>query len=139
MRILVDTCVLSEFQRPIPNERVSNAFNRYHDREIHLSTITIGEIAKGIALLEPGKQQFRLKSWLHEIEEAYVDQILPVDRDVARVWGENSARLRRVGITIPVADGLIAATAAYHALPLMTRNARHFQPLDIEVIDPWEG
>jgi predicted nucleic acid-binding protein len=139
VRILVDTCVLSEFQRPVPNERVSNAFDRYDDREIHLSAITIGEIAKGIALLEPGKQQFQLKNWLHEIEDDYLHQILPVDREVARVWGENSARLRRVGITIPVADGLIAATAVYHTLPLMSRNTRHFQPLDIEVIDPWEG
>lgn len=137
MNVLVDTCVLSEFQRPVPDERVVSLFDRLSDREIHLSAITIGEITKGIALLELGRQRLRLQRWLHGIEQDYVDQILPVDRDVARIWGENSARLRQAGMTIPVSDGLIAATAVHHALPLMTRNVRHFQPLGIEIIDPW--
>lgn len=139
MNVLVDTCVLSEFQRRVPDQRVTSAFDRHDDREIHLSVVTIGEIAKGIALLEPGQQQYRLKGWLHAIEQSYGAQILSVDQEVARVWGENSARLQRVGLTIPIADGLIAATAVHHALPLMTRNVRHFQPLGIEIIDPWEA
>lgn len=139
MNVLVDTCVLSEFQRPVPDKRVVEMFDRLSDREIHLSAITIGEITKGIALLEPGQQRVRLQGWLHGIEEDYADQILPVDREVARLWGETSARLRKIGVTVPVADGLIAATAVHHALPFMTRNTRHFQHMDLEVIDPWAG
>lgn len=123
----------------MPNERVVAAFSRLSDYEIHVSAITIGEIAKGIALLEPGQNQFRLKRWLLELEQAYIHQVLAVDQEVARVWGQNSAQLQRVGITIPVADGLIAATAIHHVLPLMTRNVRHFQPLGIEIVNPWEG
>jgi predicted nucleic acid-binding protein len=137
VNVLVDTCVVSELQRSAPDKRVVEAIERLSDQEIHFSVITIGEITKGIALLEPGQQRLRLQRWLHGIEQDYAGQILPVDREVARLWGEASARFRRIGVTVPVADGLIAATAVHHALPLMTRNVRHFQSMDIDVIDPW--
>lgn len=137
MSILVDTCVISELVRRVPDKQVVEAIERFSDQEIHFSAITIGEITKGITLLEPGQQRLRLQGWLHGIEQDYADQILPVDREVARLWGEASARFRRIGVTVPVADGLIAATAVHHALPLMTRNVRHFQGMDLEVIDPW--
>lgn len=137
MNVLVDTCVISELQRRVPNKRVVEAIERLLDHEIYFSAITIGEITKGIALLDPGQQQFRLQGWLHGIEQDYAHQILPVDREVARLWGETSARLRRIGVGVPLTDGLIAATAACHALPLMTRNVRHFGNMNVEVIDPW--
>jgi hypothetical protein len=114
------------------------ALARLEDREIQFSALTIGEITKGIVVLEYGPQRLRLQTWLADIERDYADQILPVDREVARIWGETSARLRRIGITIEVADGLIAATAAYYALPLMTRNVRHFQQTGVQIINPWE-
>lgn len=122
--VTVDKCAESgDRWRPI--ERVS-------DREIYFSAITIGEITKGIALLDPGQQQFRLQGWLHGIEQDYAHQILPVDREIARLWGD----LRRIGVGVPVADGLIAATAAYHAMPLMTRNVRPVKSMEIEITDP---
>lgn len=139
VNVLVDTCVISELQRRVPNQRVVETIERFSDQEIHFSAITIGEITKGIALLESGQQRLRLQGWLHGIEQDYADQILPVDREVAHLWGEASARFRRVGVMIPVADGLIAATAVHHTLPLMTRNVRHFQGMDLEVIDPWSA
>lgn len=137
MNVLVDTCVVLELQRSAPYRRIVEAIEHLSDREIHFSVITIGEITKGIALLESGQQRLRLQHWLHGIEQDYADQILPIDREVARLWGDASARFRRVGVTVPVADGLIAATAVYHALPLMTRNIRHFGSMELEVIDPW--
>lgn len=139
VNVLIDTCVISELVRRVPEERVVEAIERLSDHEIHFSAITIGEITKGIALLAPGQQRMQLQDWLHGIEQDYVDQILPVDREVARLWGAASARFRRIGVSVPVADGLIAATAAYHALPVMTRNVRHFQILELDVIDPWEA
>lgn len=137
MNILVDTCVISELVRRVPDKRVVEAIERLSDHEIHFSAITIGEITKGIALLDPGQQRLRLQGWLHGIEQDYANQILPIDREVARLWGEASARFRRIGVMVPVADGLIAATAVHYALPLMTRNVRHFESMDLEVIDPW--
>lgn len=138
MNVLVDTCVVSELVRSTPNRRVVEALARLEDREIRFSALTIGEITKGIVVLEYGPQRLRLQTWLDDIERDYADQILPVNRHVARIWAEMSARLRRIGITVQVADGLIAATAAYHALPLMTRNVRPFQQTGVRIINPWE-
>lgn len=137
MNILIDTCVISEIQRPNPDPRVLATFDDVNSDEIFLSVITIGEIARGIEMLDPGRRRASLEAWQREIEWDHVNQILPVDIDVARLWGEASARLARRGIVLSDADGLIAATARRYELPIMTRNVRHFQHLELQIINPW--
>ena len=137
MSVLLDTCVLSEAQRPKPDIRVIVAIERLNSSEIYFSVITIGEIVRGITLLDPGHRRSGLEAWLREIETDHRDQVLPVDSEVARLWGHASAHLARQGVVIADADILIAATALRYELPVMTRNVRHFRHLDVQVIDPW--
>jgi predicted nucleic acid-binding protein len=69
----------------------------------------------------------------------FAARILPVDTEVALLWGDCHARLRAAGLSNIVMDALIAATAVVHGLTVVTRNARAFGPLGIPVLNPWSG
>lgn len=138
VRTLVDTCVISEVQRPHGDPRVRIAFDRIATDDIYFSAITIGEITKGLSLLDPSRRRASLEAWLYDIETIYDDHILPIDLEVARIWGQQSAQNIRSGSVVNDADGLIAATAIRHRLPVMTRNVRHFLHTGVQIINPWE-
>lgn len=138
MSVLLDTCVVSEWGRPKGRPTVKTAVQRVPDEELFLSVLTIGEIEKGVSLLAPGKKQRELASWLHGLQTEFGERVLPVDHQIATVWGQMTARCQRAGITLPSVDGLLAATAVRFGLRLMTRNTRHFEATGAMIIDPWQ-
>lgn len=98
--------------------------------------VSLGEIAKGVALLDAGARQRGLLSWLNGLESQFADRLLPVDSETARVWGELTARVQQQGRIVHVADGLIAATALPYGLHVMTRNVSDFEPTGALLINP---
>lgn len=46
---------------------------------------------------------------------------------------------RAAGRELPVADGLLLATAAVHDLTLVTRNERDCGDRGVQVLNPWSG
>ena len=137
MRVLLDTCILSELRRPQPDQRVSDAVEQAGDDNLCTSVLAIGELAKGIALLPDGAKKRSLTSWLAGLERRFSDRILPVDHETARLWGAIAARAQTQGTPLPVVDGLVAASALRHGLRVMARNTRHFAATGALVIDPW--
>ncbi|HHY38881.1 MAG TPA: type II toxin-antitoxin system VapC family toxin [Clostridia bacterium] len=62
--------------------------------------------------------------------------LYPVDATLAEAAGLLSQKLRRIGVTMQLADAVIAATALNLGIPLLTTNAKHFTPVpDLEVWD----
>lgn len=108
------------------------------EEDLFVSVLTLGEIAKGIGLLPAGKKRNELLSWLDGLREEYSERLLPVTSEIAILWGQTSARLKAIGVGIPAVDGLLAATALYHGLHLMTHNKRHFDATGVAVVDPWQ-
>ena len=137
MRVLLDTCVISELQRPDAHPAVRARVDALDAAGLYLSAITIGELVKGIALLPPGNRKERLSIWLEGIEQRFSDRILPIDSEVAHLWGQITARAQSSGVQIPASEGLIAATALRYGLEVMTRNSRHFAASGAVIIDPW--
>lgn len=137
MRVLLDTCVLSELYKPSPIESVKNALNSISDNNLYLSVITIGELKKGIALLLGGNRKNDLENWFNDIEKNYSQKILSIDVETATIWGEITAKAKKQGFTLAIADGLIAATAIRHGLYLMTRNVKDFDFTGVLLINPW--
>ncbi len=135
MKLLLDTSALSEARRPDGDPRIKSALAAVPEDGLFLSVITLGEIAKGVALLVEGAQRRNLSAWLRTIEQQFVDRLLPVDREVGVLWGELSARAQRAGHSVGAADGLIAATAMRHGLRILTRNVRDFAPLGVVVVE----
>ena len=138
MRVLLDTCVLSELRRPRGHPGVRAAVNALADEDLFVSVLSVGEIAKGIALLKEGAQRRALEAWLRALEEHYADRLLPVDAGTCRLWGEITAAAQRSGRALHAVDGLIAATAIHHGLHVMTRNTADFAPAGALLLDPWQ-
>ena len=138
MRVLLDTCVISEIRRPEARPAVRDALARLPEDDTYLSAITLGELASGVARLVEGRRRRELAAWLDGLETTYAERILPVDAEVARLWGELDANARRIGRPVGVQDGLIAATARRHGLHVMTRNVDDFSPTGTLVVNPWE-
>jgi predicted nucleic acid-binding protein len=136
---LLDTCVLAEIRHPKGNPKVKSWVARLDEESIFLSVVTVGEIAKGIAGLVAGKRQQELTDWLLGLEKNFSDKILPVDIEIAHCWGQLTAGALAKGITIPIADGLIAGTAIRHGLRVATRNTRDFAATGAQLVDPWQG
>lgn len=138
MKALLDTCVLSEVQQTKPNPTIVSYLRLLDESKTFISAITIGELTKGIELLEPGKRRTALEGWLTGLEEHYSGRILPVTSEIARIWGELLANAKHQGIGLPAIDGLIAATAIHQGLHLVTRNVSDFKATGVLLINPWE-
>lgn len=138
MRILLDTCVLSELHRSAPHPGVRRAVAEAGSEDLFISVLSTGEIAKGIALLRESHKKRTLTSWLQTLERDYADRVLAIDLETSHLWGELTAAAQKTGKVIPAADGLIAATAWRHGLRLMTRNTCHFEAAGIALVNPWE-
>jgi predicted nucleic acid-binding protein len=133
---LLDTVAFSELFRRRPDPAFVRWLNDKSENLLFLSTVTIGEVEKGIERQRGREPAFAeaLLAWLERSLEAYADRLLPVTIRVARRWGRLSGRLGRDDV-----DLLIAATALEHDLTVATRNIRHFVPTGVAVENPFEG
>ncbi|MGK7871138.1 type II toxin-antitoxin system VapC family toxin [Falsiroseomonas sp. E2-1-a20] len=136
MTWLVDTNIISEVRKgPRCHPAVEAWWSSVEDRDLFLSTLTIGEIRKGVEGVrgrDPDKAR-ALEGWLHAVVAAFGPRVLGVDAAVAESWGRISA-IR----SVPVVDALLAATASVHGLVLVTRNAADVGGLGVPILNPFE-
>jgi predicted nucleic acid-binding protein len=138
MKILLDTCVISELVTKRPNSNVVSFVDELDPDDIYLSVITIGEIIKGIEKIPDSRRKTELHDWLQDdLMARFHGNILPLDIDVISEWGALTARLELVGKSMPAIDSLIAATLLAHNMTLVTRNVSDFEAAGIEIINPW--
>jgi predicted nucleic acid-binding protein len=116
---------------------VVSAVRAIPDEKLFLSVLSVGEIAKGIGLLAAGKKRNELSAWLAALEKEFSERILPIDVEIARMWGEVRARAQKRGLAIAPTDGLIAMTALRRRLHVMTRNEKDFKASGVRVLNPW--
>jgi len=116
---------------------VRAAVEAVDEDDLFVSVISLGEIAKGVALLPESAKRRRLKEWLDGLESGYEERLLPIDRETSRIWGEITTAASKRGHTLGAPDGLIAATALRHGLHVMTRNVKDFEPANVLAINPF--
>ncbi len=135
MSYLIDTNVLSELRRKVPNAGVVEWFSRRPTSTLYLSVLTLGELRKGVEGVTDANRRRALLDWLEtELPNFFAGRILSVDAQVADRWGRMVAA---AGRPVPAIDSLLGATAAHHDLSLVTRNVRDFADLGLDVINPW--
>ena len=136
MGSLLDTDVASQPVKALPDERVVRWLSRQRPGDLYLSTISLLEIRKGIEALPHGRKRERLTSWLREdLRSQYAERLVGVDDRIAEDAGLLIAKGKKAGAEPQVADALIAATARVLGLRLATLNRRHFEKLDVELVE----
>ncbi len=135
MSFLLDTNVISELRKRAADPSVT-AWAESHDRHsVYLSAVTIMEIELGIALIErrDAHQGAALRVWMtQQVLTGFAGRILPVDTAVSL----RAAHLH-VPNPRPERDAFIAATAAEHAMTVVTRNVADFDTCGVAVVNPW--
>jgi toxin FitB len=139
VKFVLDTCVVSEFTKPQPNEKLDTWLDATAESALHLSVVTIGEIQQGITRLPPSIRRQRLQGWLEDdLSVRFAGRILVIDAPVCIAWGRLRADSAAQGRVLPVIDSLIAATALHHRMMLVTRNERDFEQIPgLEIFNPW--
>lgn len=134
--ILLDTMVLSELRKTKPDSGVLSYLKNQAIDAVFLSAMTLGEIEAGIEKqrgVAPGFAT-ELSVWLTLMELQFAHCILPVTPAIAKLWGRLCVQTGNKGI-----DNLIAATALFHNLTVVTRNVKDFEPCGVRVFDPFSG
>jgi predicted nucleic acid-binding protein len=133
---LIDTNIISEVRKKgLCDRNVAAWYASVDEGDLYLSVLVTGEVRKGIELArrrDPPKAA-ALESWLAQVDAAFGERILPIDRTVADEWGRMSAAR-----AIPAIDGLLAATAKVHGMTLVTRNDVDVAGLGARVLNPFK-
>lgn len=135
MTYLLDTNVVSEVRRKLPDQAVVRWLAAQRDDDLYVSVLTIGELRKGaLKLAARGDDAVAgsLLEWIDGVEQDYQERLLPVTVDVAKRWGDLNADR-----PLPVIDSLLAATAMENGLTVATRNTKDFELTEVAVHNPF--
>lgn len=138
MNYLFDTCVISEVQKKIPNQKVLDWIDGIEDERIYISCITIGEIKRGIVSVDDDSKRTRLIRWYEDdLLAKFGDHIVPIDTAVMEVWGSVIGELDKKHLIMPLMDSLIGAIALHKRLAVVTRNVDDFMQIGARIVNPW--
>ena len=121
-RVCLDTSAYSNYRRGQPT--VVDEMD--HADWIGVPCVVLGELRAGFMA---GKQAQRNVAELEQFLAEPVVEVLAIDEDVARIYGEIVVDLRHKGRPLPTNDIWIAATAARAGASVLTFD-EHFLEID---------
>jgi predicted nucleic acid-binding protein len=125
--ILLDTTVLLDVLRSRQNRRSTLAQLIRGGHTLATAAINIGEVYAGMRLGEEAKTE----AFLSRLE------CYPTTATIARRAGSLKSAWARKGLTLSLADMIVAATALEHGLTLMTDNRKDFPLPELELYPPF--
>jgi predicted nucleic acid-binding protein len=138
VKYLLDTCLVSELVKKVPNPAVVSWLDEQDEQKLFLSVLNLGELQKGISKLPDGTKKNELQAWVAlDLVERFTGRILEIDLETALCWGRLQGEAEQAGEKLPVMDSLIAATAATHGLIVVTRNVKDIERCGVRVCNPW--
>lgn len=135
MTYVLDTNVVSALRVPARHPAVAAWADSVEVSEQFVTATTLAEIERGVIAKERSDpaQGEHLRRWFDDkVLRVFARRTLPLDLEAARVLAAY-----RVPEHAPYGDALIAAVADATDKIVVTRNARHFEPLGVRCLDPW--
>jgi tRNA(fMet)-specific endonuclease VapC len=136
LNYLLDTNVVSELTKPLPNPAVVLRL-REQEALCAICATTVEELMFGCARMRGGAQQELIRRWLEGLVARL--PVLPFDATAALWLGLHRARLVTLGRPPSRTDGEIAAVAVTRGLALVTHNVRDFAAFEGLRIEDWHS
>lgn len=135
LKYLLDTNILSEPTKKQPNPQVLSKLERYAGQ--YGTAVTVWhELHYGVERLSDVQRKASLRAYLDALEREGLP-VLPYEKSAALWLAQERGRLSQQGISIPLADGEIAAVAYSHRLILVTRNVADFSMYTQLLVENW--
>lgn len=135
---VLDTCLVSEFTKKLPNPGVMAWMRRQVESDLLITTMTLGEVVKGIERLTTGPKRSELEHWYaNDLLVRFRGRIQSLDEAAASEWGKLCARLELSGLRMPAVDSQIAAVCLLRGAQLVTRNESDFTSSGVKTVNPW--
>lgn len=137
--IILDTNVLSALMREEPEVPVIEWLDRQAAESIWITSITLFEAHLGIELLPKGKRQRALAAAFDRLMDVDLEnRVLDFDAVAAAAAATLAAVRQKAGRSVDIRDTQLAGIALARRATLATRNVRHFQDLNVPLVDPWK-
>lgn len=136
MTYLLDTNVVSALRVRGRNRPVEAWASSVPVGDQFVSAFTIAAIERGVIAKERAdtEQGAVLRRWFEKnVMPAFAGRVLPFDLSAARILAAY-----RVPEHAPLDDALIAAVAQSVGTTVVTRNTKHFEPLGVACLNPWD-
>jgi predicted nucleic acid-binding protein len=139
VRYLLDTSVLLAFGQTSVDKGLLDWLDATPEHRLYLSVISLGELQQGISVLPISADRQHLQTWLDEgLRVRFGERLLNIGSEEGLLWGH--LRSKHTDKRLSAVDGLIAATALYHRLVLVTAQSERFSWLsELQVINPFTG
>ena len=136
--IILDTNVLGALMRSVPDAAVVKWLDRQPAESVWITSITLFETRFGLALLPSGRRRQRLELEFDRLlREDLENRVLDFDSAAATEAASLAAAWQKSGRPVDMRDTQIAGIARARHATLATRNLRHFDDLEISIVDPW--
>ena len=136
-RYLLDTNIISEAIKPTPSQALSAWLGAQRDDGLHIASLTLAEIRRGMLEKPQGRKRDALDAWFTGPEgpqALFARRILPFDERAGLVWAKLMADAKAAGRPRSGLDTIIASVAVANGCVVVTGNERHFS--GVEVINP---
>jgi toxin FitB len=138
--IVLDTNVLSALMRTNPETVVVEWLDRQPADSVWLTSVTVFEARFGLALLPKGRRRSGLeRAFDRVLTKDLSNRVLAFDEMAAATAAQLAADRQRAGRIVDLRDTLIAGIAQARRATIATRDTRHFEGLDVPVVNPWHS
>lgn len=131
MAFLIDTDIIIYSLKG--NAQINNWMYENQNIPKFISVITFGELTYGAR-----KSQHPEKNIATTIRISELFPIIDINKGIIEIFGEIKAKLEKNGNRIDDMDLLIASTAIYMNMSLVTNNKNHFSRIPDLVLEKWE-
>jgi predicted nucleic acid-binding protein len=118
--LILETTFLIDLEREVSRGEEGPAHHlltRHPRHRLYITPTVAGELAAGASLSDRSRWDAFIAAF----------HVLPLDREVCWHYGSTYRYLRANGLLIAANDLWIAAAGLAYEVPVVTRNARHFQ------------
>jgi toxin FitB len=134
--IILDSNIISELMRPVPEEKVIVWLNRQPRFSVWTTAVTVMEIRFGLQVMPPGKRQDAYTQGFENLLEGIDHRIVPFDTEAAQHASTLMASRKMQGRPRELRDTMIAGIVLANHATLATRNMSHFDDLS-SLVNPW--